>query len=122
VLPAPGQGALAVEVRAGDQTLADEVRGVLDDADSRARVIAERALLAALEAGCSAPVGALAEIAEGDSGPELWLRGVVSAPDGSREIRLSEVGLPDEAAQVGARLAESMFDVGAAELMGEPVS
>ena len=56
---------------------------------TRQAVTAERALLRALEAGCSAPIGALAEIAEGDDGPEIWIRGVVAAPDGSHLVRLS---------------------------------
>ncbi|MGO9035338.1 hydroxymethylbilane synthase, partial [Mycobacterium sp.] len=61
VLPAPAQGALAVECRAGDTRLA-ALLAELDDADTRAAVTAERALLAELEAGCSAPVGAIAEV------------------------------------------------------------
>ena len=67
MLPAPGQGALAVECRAdvGDPSCAAAL-GALDDAPTRAAVTAERALLAALEAGCSAPVGALAEVVEGE--------------------------------------------------------
>ena len=68
VLPAPAQGALAVECRASDDDGAWRCWPALDDADTRAAVAAERALLAALEAGCSAPVGALAEVAEGDDG------------------------------------------------------
>src|SRR6478735_4317531 len=63
VLPAPAQGALAVECRAGDTRLA-ALLAELDDADTRAAVTAERALLAELEAGCSAPVGAIAEVVE----------------------------------------------------------
>ena len=81
MLPAPGQGALAVEVRAGDAVTASVV-AALDHADTRTCVTAERALLAELEAGCSAPVGALAEVVEGVDGPELSLRAVVSTPDG----------------------------------------
>ena len=80
MLPAPGQGALAVECRAGD--LVPGPFGRLDDPVTRAQVTAERAVLAALEAGCSAPVGALAELAEGDDGEELWLRAVVLSADG----------------------------------------
>src|SRR5438270_774651 len=53
MLPAPGQGALAVESRADDESLVDALRGALDDAPTRAAVAAERALLAALEAGCT---------------------------------------------------------------------
>ena len=66
MLPAPGQGALAVEVRADDAATRHPSSRALDDADTRACTTAERALLAELEAGCSAPVGALAEVVEGD--------------------------------------------------------
>src|SRR5687768_5154424 len=76
MLPAPGQGALACECRADDVATIHLLDG-LDDADTRVAVTAERSLLAALEAGCSAPVGALAEVATGDDGDELWLRAVV---------------------------------------------
>jgi hydroxymethylbilane synthase len=116
VLPAPAQGALAVECRDGDLV---EVLAVLDHADSRTTVAAERALLAALEAGCSAPVGALADVAEGDEGPEVFLRGVVAALDGSDAVRLSATGPAYEASKVGQRLAAELLDLGAAELMGE---
>ena len=78
VLPAPAQGALAIECRADDAELV-ALLAALDDADTRAAVDAERALLAALEAGCTAPVGALAEVAEGDDGLEIFLRGLVAA-------------------------------------------
>ena len=79
---------------------------------------AERALLAALEAGCSAPVGALAEIAEGDAGPELFLRGSVTAVDGSDAIRLSATGPTTDADGVGRRLAADLLAEGADRLMG----
>ncbi len=79
LLPAPGQGALAVECRAADAALVGEL-GALDHPDSRAAVTAERALLTALEAGCTAPVGGLAEVALGEHGhrdlpPRLGDRG-----------------------------------------------
>ena len=64
MLPAPAQGALAIECRAAD-TAVIELLAELESADARAAVTAERALLAALEAGCSAPVGALADVAVG---------------------------------------------------------
>ncbi|WP_151525699.1 hydroxymethylbilane synthase [Serinicoccus kebangsaanensis] len=60
MLPAAGQGALAVECRSEDAALAEELAGILDDPDTRAAVTAERSALAGLEAGCTAPVGALA--------------------------------------------------------------
>jgi hydroxymethylbilane synthase len=114
VLPAPAQGALAVECRDGELV---PVLAALDDLDSRTAVTAERSLLAALEAGCSAPVGALAEIAEGDDGLEVFLRGVVVALDGSDAVRLSATGPAHEALEVGQRLAAELLDLGAATLM-----
>lgn len=116
MLPAPGQGALACECRVEDDATA-RLLGVLDDRDTRASVTAERSLLATLEAGCSAPVGALAEIAWGDDGDELWLRAVVGDPSGVTTIRLSATGLPEQAAAVGERLAVEMLTEGAGALV-----
>ncbi len=118
MLPAPAQGALAIECRSDDLELV-RLLGVLDDEDSRSAVDAERALLGALEAGCSAPVGALAQVAEGDSGLEIYLRGLVAALDGTDAVRLSATGPMSEAAEVGRRLAAELLDLGAADLMGE---
>lgn len=122
MLPAPGQGALAVEVAASRHDLAGDVASALDSARTRAAVTAERSLLRALEAGCTAPVGALAEYAEGDDGPEIWLRAVVAAPDGSWCIRLSTTGRPHSAEDIGRRLAMELLAEGAGELMSEPVA
>ncbi len=120
VLPAPAQGALALECRSDDADLA-ALLAVLDDRDTRTAIGAERALLAALEAGCSAPVGALAAIAEGDVGEddEVYLRGLVAALDGSESVRLSATGPTSDAQGVGRRLAAELLDLGAADLMGE---
>jgi hydroxymethylbilane synthase len=119
VLPAPGQGALAVECRA-DAVLLERVRAALDDPATRACVEAERALLAELEAGCSAPVGALAEVAEGDLGDELWIRAVALSHDGSLSVRRSASGPLDDAAGLGQKLAAEMLSEGAAELINAP--
>ncbi|MQA84881.1 MAG: hydroxymethylbilane synthase [Streptosporangiales bacterium] len=114
MLPAPGQGALAAECRADDTSTVSAL-GVLDDAGTRAAVTAERALLAALEAGCSAPVGAHADLA----GPgKLDLCAAVLALDGSASVRLSAAGSPDEAEGLGRRLAADLLAKGAAALMG----
>ena len=118
VLPAPAQGALAVECRADDTELV-ELLAALDDRTARASVTAERALLGALEAGCTAPVGALAEVAEGDTGPELYLRGLAAALDGSALVRRSATGPTSDAEGTGRRLAAELLDLGAADLMGE---
>jgi hydroxymethylbilane synthase len=115
MLPAPGQGALAVEVRAGDADLIAQLTA-LDDPDSSAAVRAERAVLAALEAGCSAPIGALAEVVEGDDGPELSLRAVVAAPDGTDALRRSIVGPVGDAESLGVRLAAVLVEDGALDL------
>ncbi|MBZ5734795.1 hydroxymethylbilane synthase [Nocardioides sp. TRM66260-LWL] len=116
MLPAPGQGALAIECREGE--LAVAIAG-LDDAHARAAVTAERAVLATLEGGCSAPIGALAEVVEGEDGDELWVRAVVLSPDGGLSVRMSATGDPADAAGVGTRLASQMLDDGAGQL-GQP--
>ncbi|MEV6983798.1 hydroxymethylbilane synthase [Sphaerisporangium sp. NPDC051017] len=114
MLPAPGQGALAVECRAGDDVLID-LLAVLDDARTRAAVTAEREVLAALEAGCSAPVGAYAS----DDGHILNLTAAVVAFDGTRSVRKSTAGDPSAAMELGRDLATAMIAEGAGTLMGE---
>jgi hydroxymethylbilane synthase len=123
MLPAPAQGALAVECRADDTELA-ALLAELDDADTRAAVTAERVLLAELEAGCSAPVGAIAEVVEsidedGNVFEEVSLRGCVATLDGSDVIRASGVGTPSRAAELGASVAAELFELGARELMAD---
>ena len=123
MLPAPAQGALALECRAEDTELIS-VLSELDDADTRAAVTAERILLAELEAGCSAPVGAIAEVVEsidedGNVFEELSLRGCVAALDGSDVIRASGIGTPDRAAELGGSVSAEMFELGARELLVE---
>ena len=121
VLPAPGQGALAVECREGDADA--DVRKILtslDDSPTRAAVEAERAVLATLEGGCAAPIGTLADVVEGEEGPELWVRAVALSLDGSLSVRLSASGPLEDAAGVGRRLAEEMLAEGAADLTDDP--
>jgi hydroxymethylbilane synthase len=115
ILPAPGQGALACECRADDGATT-HVLAVLDDSETRSAVTAERSLLATLEAGCSAPVGALADVAMGDDGDELWLRAVVADVSGSPSIRLSATGSPHDAAAVGEQLAAELLAEGASAI------
>lgn len=103
MLPAPGQGALAVECRAGD-TRTRELLAAVDDPASRAAVTAERSLLAALEAGCSAPVGAHAAGTE-----TLHLRAAVLAADGRGAVRLSTSGPISDAERLGRALAAQML-------------
>ncbi len=123
VLPAPGQGALAIECAAHDADLIAAL-GALDDPFTRVAVAAERSLLAALEAGCSAPVGALADLlADGQIVKEMRLRAVVGTTDGTRTVQLSTTGpVPethDGAMALGRELAAEMLAQGAAGLMGE---
>jgi len=122
MLPAPGQGALAVECRSDDEFLADRLRESVDDPVSRAAVTAERSVLGALGAGCSAPVGALAEIAQGDDGDELWVRAVALSFDGGVVVRKSATGPPDDAVGVGKRLAAEMLEDGANMLIQQGVA
>ncbi len=117
MLPAPAQGALAVERRSADfnsswyaTALAD-----LDDSSTRAAVTAERSLLAALEAGCTAPVGAFAEI----DGGQMTLTGAVISVDGVREIRGRLTGSVADANRLGIDLAAQLIDAGAATLLAE---
>ncbi|HPU14190.1 MAG TPA: hydroxymethylbilane synthase [Aeromicrobium sp.] len=116
MLPAPGQGALACECRIDDDATA-QLLAVLDDPDTRDAVTAERTLLATLEAGCSAPVGALAEVVMGDDGDELWLRAVVGDISGAPSIRRSATGSRDDAVALGARLAAELLEDGADQIM-----
>jgi hydroxymethylbilane synthase len=121
MLPAPGQGALAIECRA-DDPLAD-LLAVLDHPATHAAVLAERTTLAVLEGGCSAPIGALADVAEGEDGPELWLRAVVLSEDGALAVRRSiSAPLTDRAgaAHLGAQLAQELLDDGADQLNSAP--
>jgi hydroxymethylbilane synthase len=118
MLPAPGQGALAIECRAADVEPGGRLRHLLaplDDPSSRAAVEAERALLAALEAGCTAPVGAFAEV---DGALNLHLVAVVVSVDGVTAIRGSAQGAASDAQGIGRRLAADLLARGAGALMG----
>lgn len=114
LLPAPGQAALAVEARAGDTDLVRAVQAI-DDPDSRAAVTAERALLRRLEAGCTAPVGALATVV----GDQVLLSASVLRPDGGAALTTTASGR--DAAAVGRRAAEDLLRQGADRLVGGPV-
>ncbi len=111
MLPAVGQGALAVEMRVDDPRL-DAVAGI-DHEASRAAVVAERALLAGLRAGCSAPVGVLAEI-----GPNtLGLRAAVLSEDGSQMYECTTTGSWSDAHSVGRRAADTLIGQGAGRIL-----
>ncbi|RKW71610.1 hydroxymethylbilane synthase [Galactobacter caseinivorans] len=121
MLPAPGQGALAVEVSsataAADSPLTRALL-VLDDAATRWAVSAERALLARLEGGCAAPLGALAVLSRTGS---LRVDAVAVSPDGSRSLRRHASAQVQDLAgalALGERLADELLAAGAAQLMG----
>ena len=107
LMPAPGQGALAAECLATRPELAD-LLSQIDDQASRAATDAERSLLAALQAGCSAPIGAYAA---GTS--VLRLDAVVAAPDGGKTLRASASGPASQAAQIGREAAAELLERGA---------
>lgn len=121
VLPAPAQGALAVECRSDDTDLV-EALGLLDQASARVAISAERALMSTLEAGCSAPVAGLAEPT---GGGQLRLRGAVVSPDGRKTIRLARDGTVPvgpaavaSAQQLGRDLAAALLAAGANTILG----
>jgi hydroxymethylbilane synthase len=112
MLPAPGQGALGIEChREADEVLT--LVGQLEHADSRAATDAERAMLALLHAGCSAPVGAWGRV-EGD---ELVLEGLVASLDGRQVLRASARGTLQNAGQLGKQVAEELLGQGAEQII-----
>ena len=113
-LPANGQGAVGIEARLDDTELL-ELLSVLEHKETRARVIAERAMNTHLEGGCQVPIGAYAEL-EGD---ELWLRGLVGKPDGSILLRNEVRGHKDNAEKLGIELAELLLQAGAGAILKE---
>ena len=126
MLPAPAQGALALECRAADVDVEHLLTSTLDDEGTRAAVTAERAMMAALEAGCSSPVGALAEIvedfdAEGAVVERISLRGTAAAEGENGAVDMVRaIALADrtEAEQLGRTQAAELRDLGAGALSG----
>jgi hydroxymethylbilane synthase len=113
-LPAVGQGAIAIESRAKDQE-AGEILGKLDDPESRIVIIAERALLSALQGGCQVPLGAWARIERG----ELVMEAVVCSVDGVQYARQKASAPPEQAAQLGQQMAQLLLDAGAGNILEE---
>lgn len=113
VVPAPGQGALAIEVRSDAPASLRAAVAALDDAATRARVTAERAALAVLQAGCAAPVGAYATIRSG----ELRLHTRVISPDGTLVLNEHQRGPLARAEQVGRAAGHSLLGRGAGSLI-----
>jgi hydroxymethylbilane synthase len=115
MLPAPGQGALAVQVRTGDRRVLDLVAR-LDDAPTRLATACERGVLAALEGGCQAPVGTWTAW----TGRSLRLEAVVASFDGRTVVRASEsadVGQEADALALASRVAVALGAAGAADII-----
>lgn len=120
MLPAPGQGALAVTVRTGDQAIAEAVRRTLHDSATALQVAAERAFLSRLEGGCQVPVAALATLQPAPS-RVLRLHGRVLSLDGSTMMEGRHAGSvtgEEDAARLGVALAEQLLADGAGALLG----
>ncbi len=113
-LPAVGQGAVGIECRLDDlQTIA--LLKPLEDANTRARVTAERAMNLALQGGCQVPIGSFA-LLEND---QLFLRGLVGSVDGKQIIRKEITGHKEDAQQLGLTLAQQLLDCGAKEILAD---
>jgi len=113
-MPAVGQGAIAVECRLKDTEAADQL-APLDDQETRTAIIAERALLSALQGGCQVPLGAWARIERG----ELVLEACVCSADGSQYVKQRATAPPDQAAQLGEHMARVLIEAGAQSILEE---
>ncbi|MDQ7012224.1 MAG: hydroxymethylbilane synthase [Mariprofundaceae bacterium] len=111
-LPAIGQGAIGIETRSDDEAV-KQLIAPLADADTTLRVQAERAMNATLNGGCQVPLAGYAVL----DGDEIYLRGLVGEPDGSRVLRAEIRGLATEATELGVRLAQNLLDQGAGEIL-----
>jgi hydroxymethylbilane synthase len=118
MLPAVGQGALAVETRETDSP-ALELVGTLDHADTRSAVRAERALLRRLEGGCQIPIGAYARVENIGGTVKLILDAVIGSLDGRTVVKGRNEGAVHEAETIGTRLAETLLEQGGAEILAE---
>jgi hydroxymethylbilane synthase len=113
-MPAVGQGAIAVETRQGDNQAA-ELLEKLDDAETRSAIIAERALLKALQGGCQVPIGAWARIERG----EMVLEACVTSVDGLQHVKQRLTGTPEQGAELGEKMARLLIDSGAQSILAE---
>jgi hydroxymethylbilane synthase len=113
-MPAVGQGAIAVECRLKDAEAGD-ILAHLDDSESRTAIIAERALLSALQGGCQVPLGAWARIERG----ELVLEACVCSVDGVQYVKQRATAPPDQAAQLGEHMARLLAEAGAQSILEE---
>ena len=115
ILPAVGQGALAIECRADDGRI-QEMIDFLRDTEMTAAATAERAFLRRVEGGCQIPVGVYAEVGEGNV---LHVEAMIASIDGMRVCRSHSMGTPAEAEKIGIALAEELLDAGGREILKE---
>lgn len=113
-MPAVGQGAIAVETRLGDNQAA-ELLEKLDDAETRSAIIAERAMLKALQGGCQVPIGAWARIER----CEMVLEACVTSVDGLQYVKRRLTGPPEQGAELGEKMARLLIDSGAQAILEE---
>lgn len=113
-MPAVGQGAIAVQARIKDEELG-EALAPLDDNETRQSIVAERALLGALEGGCQVPLGAWARFERN----QLTMDAVVCSPDGANYIRQRATGPTDQPRELGQQLAQMLIDAGAGTILEE---
>jgi hydroxymethylbilane synthase len=113
-MPAVGQGAIAVECRLRDTAAAD-ILAPLDDAETRTAIIAERALLGAVQGGCQVPLGAWARIERG----ELVMEACVCSADGAQYVKQRATAPQDQAAQLGEHMARLLIEAGAQTILEE---
>lgn len=119
LLPAVGQGALGIEVRAGDSRVLQQIAG-LHDAVTAAATTAERSLLHALEGGCQVPIGTYGRVERDASGRvQLQLDAMIGSLDGAKVIRECISGSPHDAGALGAELARRLVGLGAKAILDE---
>ncbi|NLO20884.1 MAG: hydroxymethylbilane synthase [Syntrophomonadaceae bacterium] len=114
LMPAVGQGAIAVENRVGDLDVLEIVKKINHE-PTRVQVEAERSFLARLEGGCQVPVAAIADL----KGQELRIQGLVASLDGQKLISMEMIGKPSQAAELGRNLGQSLLDAGAGFILDE---
>jgi len=114
LMPAVGQGAIGVQARLKDEEMAEAI-SPLDDFETRQSIVAERALLGALQGGCQVPLGAWARIERG----ELVMDAVVCSPDGKQMLRQRSAAPPGEARDLGQKVAELLWSAGAGEILAQ---
>ena len=114
LMPAVGQGAIAVQARLQDEEMAEAI-APLDDFETRQSIVAERSLLGALQGGCQVPLGAWARVERG----ELVIDAVVCSPDGKQVLRQKSAAPPEQARELGQRVAELLWNAGAGEILAQ---